>query len=678
MPNTNSTEAHQVAIDTGGTFTDVAVRRPDGSIFVWKVSSTPSAPDDAVMDGLLGALNELGISADLVNRFVHGTTVATNTVITRTGGRVGLVTTQGFGDLLDIGFQTRPSLYDQTQRRSAPLVPEAWVWETPGRTSSEGIELEPLDRGRLQEIAEEIRESALDVVVVSLMNAYVNPEAENQVVSFLQDAGVAPSVFAATAISPEIREYERTSTAVINGYVQPKIAGYIDRLEKRVSEASVPTRMWVMQSNGGLLSPETAQHESARTVLSGLAGGVVGAAGWARLLELPSVVSFDIGGTSTDIALIRNGQPDEVVSGEIEGFPMRMPTVDVHTIGAGGGSIAWRDTGGGLRVGPQSAGAVPGPVCYSRGGTEVTVTDAHAVLGRLGQTLLGGRLTLDVEAARSKVTEFAGEVGLTPEQTAEGIIKVINANMARGVRKVSVERGIDLRDCNLMAFGGAGPLHGCDLVKELGMRSAVIPPMPGIASAVGMLDAPIRHDFSSSTMVASQSEMLELESAFLQLEAKVAATSAQSGDATLQLRRLVDARYVGQSYELTIPFSTDFESVREHFDSAHAERYGFDDPEAIMEIVTARIVATADQQAPTTPAQSGMVPADTVAKLRQVYFDGQWMDTQILERSALQADSILSGPLVIEQFDSTIIVNPSQNCRTDTHGFLHIYDKDNR
>jgi N-methylhydantoinase A len=388
-------QSYQVAIDTGGTFTDVAVRRPDGSVFVWKVSSTPQAPDDAVIEGLEGAMREIGITAEQVSRFVHGTTVATNTVITRTGARVGLVTTGGFRDLLAIGHQTRPALYDQTSRRATPLIPDELIWEVDERLDFEGNELRALDSNQLEALVKDINAAELDVLVVSLLNAYADPRHELEVVAFLSSRQVAGSVFGATQISPEMREFERTSTAALNGYVQPKIAGYIERLESRVKAAGVPPRMWIMQSNGGLLSPETARKESARTVLSGLAGGVVGAAGWARLLELPNVVSFDIGGTSTDIALIRNGRPDEIVAGEIESLPLRMPAVDVHTIGAGGGSIAWQDSGGGLRVGPQSAGADPGPVCYRRGGTHLTVTDAHVVLGRLGTTLLDGRLQLD-------------------------------------------------------------------------------------------------------------------------------------------------------------------------------------------------------------------------------------------------------------------------------------------
>lgn len=667
---------YHVAIDTGGTFTDVAIRRPDGSMFVWKVSSTPSAPDDGVIDGLLSGLAEIDVSPSAVGHFVHGTTVATNTVITRTGARVGLVTTAGFADLLGIADQTRPSLYDQTARRTTPLVDRTHTWEVVERTGAQGEEVTALDLESLADLIEPIAAVGLDVVVVSFINAYAQPHNERTVAKYLADHGVAESVFAATDITAEMREYERTSTAVINGYVQPKIAGYIDQLTRRSREAGVPEDLWVMQSNGGLLSPSVAQEQSARTVLSGLAGGVVGAGNWATQLGLDNVVSFDIGGTSTDIALIRNGRPDEVNSGDVDGLPLRMPMVDVHTIGAGGGSIAWTDNGGGLRVGPQSAGAVPGPICYSRGGTEITVTDAHAVLGRLGTSLLGGRLALDVDAARARVAQFSDELGLGVEQTSIGILRVINANMARGVRKVSVERGVDLRQCDLMAFGGAGPLHGADLVSELGMRSAVVPPMPGIASAVGMLDAPIRHDFSATAFAREQADLEGVDRVLTELHGRGDTAVGENRQRTNFLST-VDARYVGQSYELTIPYSHDFTSIRKAFDAAHSERYGFDDIDADFEIVTARLTAVV---APTAPLQGSdaehpFIGNPQAAETRQVYFGESWYETPIYARTSLSNGVELVGPLIIEQFDSTVVVGPTQQCRTDRHGFLHITSK---
>ena len=485
-----------IAVDTGGTFTDIGVRRADGSLAVWKVPSTPHAPDEAVITGITGALEREDAQPAQVTRLVHGTTVATNTVLTRTGARVGLLTTRGFRDVLAIAHQARPSLYDNRVHRVPPLIPDELIVDIDERLAADGTVLTELTADALIDAASALADLDLDAVVVSFLNAYVDPRHEQEAVAHLREQQVAPVVIAATDITAEMREYDRTSTAAINAYVQPKVSGYMGRLAAGIEEMGIGSRLWIMQSNGGLLNPETAATHSARTVLSGLAGGVVGAGNWARHLGLDKVVSFDIGGTSTDIALIRDGEPDETTAGEIDSLPLRLPSVDVHTIGAGGGSIAWRDSGGSLRVGPHSAGADPGPISYQRGGTELTVTDAHLVLGRLGTELLGGHFTLDRDAAHARMSEWGAEMGLTAEEAAEGILQVIAATMARGIRRVSVERGVDVRSCHLMAFGCAGPLHASDLIHELGMESAVIPPLPGIASAVGMLDAPIRHDFA--------------------------------------------------------------------------------------------------------------------------------------------------------------------------------------
>jgi N-methylhydantoinase A len=654
----------RVAIDTGGTFTDIAVRRPDGSLAIGKVPSTPSAPDDAVVEGLLASLADAGAAPEQVDRFVHGTTVATNTVLTRTGARIGLVATRGFRDVLAIGYQARPSLYDQSVRRPPPLVDAEHTWEVAGRLDFEGGEIEPLDPEELDRLAVTIAAADLEVVVVSLLNAYVDPRHELEVVRVLRARGVAPSVFGATAISPEMREFDRTSTGAINAYVQPRIAGYVDRLSRRSRDAGVAAPLWIMQSNGGLLAPATAAEESARTVLSGLAGGVVGAAAWARALGLDDVVSFDIGGTSTDIALIRRGRPVETVDTVIDGLPLRFPAVEVHTIGAGGGSIAWLDGGGGLRVGPRSAGADPGPVCYGRGGTELTVTDAHLVLGRLGPELLGGRMRLDADLARERMALLADGLGLSLEATAEGIVRVIGATMARGVRKVSVERGIDVRECHLLAFGGAGPLHAGDLLRDLGMRSAVVPPHPGIASAVGMLGAPVRHDLAVG-VAATAADPASLDRILAGLEERAAGLAPG-----VPRRRLVDVHYRGQSYEITVPYHDDPARLRADFDAAHRERYGFDDPVATIEVVVARVIAATDED-PLVDDPAMSAPAGA-GSTRLVHLSGAWRETPVLDRAALRAGDAVEGPVILTQFDSTVVVDVGHTCRADDLGFLHI------
>ena len=645
-----------IAVDTGGTFTDIGVRRADGSLAVWKVPSTPHAPDEAVITGITGALEREDAQPAQVTRLVHGTTVATNTVLTRTGARVGLLTTRGFRDVLAIAHQARPSLYDNRVHRVPPLIPDELIVDIDERLAADGTVLTELTADALIDAASALADLDLDAVVVSFLNAYVDPRHEQEAVAHLREQQVAPVVIGATDITAEMREYDRTSTAAINAYVQPKVSGYMGRLAAGIEEMGIGSRLWIMQSNGGLLNPETAATHSARTVLSGLAGGVVGAGNWARHLGLDKVVSFDIGGTSTDIALIRDGEPDETTAGEIDSLPLRLPSVDVHTIGAGGGSIAWRDSGGSLRVGPHSAGADPGPISYQRGGTELTVTDAHLVLGRLGTELLGGHFTLDRDAAHARMSEWGAEMGLTAEEAAEGILQVIAATMARGIRRVSVERGVDVRSCHLMAFGGAGPLHASDLIHELGMESAVIPPLPGIASAVGMLDAPIRHDFA---LPADRPDV------FAELRRRAA---AEMGTEDFAEQLLVDARYLGQSFELTLPLAQD---QRAAFDELHAERYGFADPEAEMEVIVARLTATIGQ--PQTPQEllTGDGGDGGVEK-RDVFIDGEWITTPVLDRASLAAGTTVDGPAILNQFDTTTYIRPGQQATVDAHGFLHL------
>ena len=673
MNSTKTTQSQtglQVAVDTGGTFTDIGLRRTDGTLSVWKVPSTPSAPDEAVITGITGALEQYDGDAADISRLVHGTTVATNTVLTREGARVGLLTTKGFRDVLAIAHQARPAIYDDRAHRVEPLIGDDYITEIDERIDADGEVLRPLETGDLESIGKQLRKMNLDAVVVSFLNAYANNEHEVEAARKLEELEVAPIVSAATAITSEMREYDRTSTAAINAYVRPKVSGYMGRLEQSIDDLGIPSALWVMQSNGGLLNPRIASTHSARTVLSGLAGGVVGAANWASHLGLDKVVSFDIGGTSTDIALIRGGEPDETTAGEIDSMPLRLPSVDVHTIGAGGGSIAWTDTGGSLRVGPHSAGAEPGPIAYDRGGEKLTVTDAHVVLGRLGTTLLGGRFELNYDAAYERMKEFGKGLGLSAEECAEGILKVIAATMARGIRKVSVERGIDVRACHLISFGGAGPLHGADLVHELGMQSAVIPPLPGIASAVGMLDAPIRHDFAAPVQANKPEVFDELEAAFNGLRDE-AQDEMNTGD--FDSERLVDARYVGQSYELTIPYIASWDDQRAAFDQAHEERYGFQDPDAEMEIVVTRLVATIGM--PTHPQQKLAASENgevSPKEHRPVYIDGEWTDTPIYDRDDIPAGTTLDGPAILDQFDTTTYIRPDQSCFCDEFGFLHL------
>jgi N-methylhydantoinase A len=669
----------RVAVDTGGTFTDVAIADGSGAVGVWKLPSRPAAPEEAVVAGVKEALERSGARPDQVARFVHGTTVATNALLTREGARVGLVVTAGFRDLLAIGRQDRPSLYDFAARRPRPLVPRRLTFELPERMGPDGEEIEPPADADLEALAAEVRAARCEAVVVSLLNAYANPAHEQAAVAALRAAEVAPWVGAATDVSAEMREFERTSTAVLNAYVLPAIAAYVGRLEEALGAAGIAARLWVMQSNGGLLGAQAARATSVRTILSGPAGGVAAGAGLARELGLEQAVTLDIGGTSTDISLIRDGEPELVTESELEGYALRLPMLGIHTIGAGGGSIAWRDAGGSLRAGPQSAGADPGPACYGAGGEDPTVTDAHLLLGRLGDRLLGGRLALDRERAEAAVGCLASDLGLDPVAAAAGILAVATAAMARGIRKVSVERGVDVRDCALLAFGGAGPLHAAELIGELGMREAVVPPHPGIASAIGMLHADVRHDLAQTVggrlgddgfdAAAEAAAALE-EQAHGLLRA-----DERLPDDAIGVERAADLRYEGQSYELTIPWAPAEGpgALRDRFEAAHEERYGYRGQASPVELVTVRVSGIGRLPEPAPAAVDGRPAAPPEpAGRRPVHFAGDWHDTPVHRRDDLPVEVTMPGPAVIEQLDSTVVVAPGQAFALDRHGNLRL------
>jgi N-methylhydantoinase A len=677
----------RIGVDTGGTFTDVAMVDSDGRMSIWKVPSQPAHPDRAVVHGVTEALANDALEPEAVARFVHGTTVATNTLLTGTGARVALVTTAGFRDVLQIGRQTRPSLYDLRAQRPEPLVPRRRIFEVAARLNPDGTpDTELADGEAAAAAAAQLAGCDADVIVVSLLNGYRDPEFERRLAAEIAEHCAGALVTSATDVGAEIGEYERTSTAVVNGYVLPPMTTYVTRLEQSLAEAGIPAQLWIMQSNGGVISPATVQLASVRTVLSGPAGGVAMAADLAVRLGLEQAVTIDIGGTSSDFSLITDGRATTVREGEIEGHPIRTPMLDIHTIGAGGGSIAYLDGGGALRVGPKSAGADPGPICYGRGGTDLTVTDAHLLLGRLGTVLLDGRLELDRDAAAGQLDAFAARAGLEPLQTAAGILAVATASMARGIRKMSVERGVDVRACALVAFGGAGPLHAADLLRELHMSEAVIPPHPGVASAIGMLSADVRHDFSQS--VARRLDTAGIEAAtrvFSELRGRALERlrdEERIPAGEIEIEQFADLRYVGQSFDLTIPWSPEAGAaeIRELFVEAHKHRYGYEQPGADVEIVTVRvsgsatlpggeIAATAE-----TPAASTPEPIAT----RRLFSDGEWAEAPVYRRDRFVPGDRFDGPALIEQLDSTSVVLGGQHAEVDAWMNLRIRNTEGR
>ncbi|HLZ58351.1 MAG TPA: hydantoinase/oxoprolinase family protein, partial [Ktedonosporobacter sp.] len=569
-------------VDTGGTFTDIVLLQ-EGKMTVHKVLSTPDDPSRSIISGLQGsdALNGLRV-------LVHGSTVATNAVLERKGAMTGLITTAGFRDVLEIGRQTRPKLYDMRVQKIPPLVPRTRRLEVTERLNERGEVLIPLDESSVEAALKMLQEAGVEAVAISLLFSFANPEHEQQVAAFIRSTGLYVS--ASCEVLPEFREYERTSTVVLNAYVGPLIDRYLARLERTLPEACT---LRIMQSNGGSISSAMARREAARTLLSGPAAGVVGAAFVAQASGYTRIITLDIGGTSTDVALVDEVMT-ETTEGKIGGYPTKLPMIDIHTVGAGGGSIAWFDAGGVLRVGPTSMGADPGPAAYGRGGQEATVTDAHVVLGRLlPEAFLSGSMQLEPERALAVVSRLAQRLETSEEEAASGIIRVVNANMEAAIRVISVERGCDPRHFTLVAFGGAGPLHACELAAALRIPRVLIPATPGVLSALGMLLADTLKDYVRTIMVPAEESQKLVNSTLAELEEIGRRDLAREGIPAEQIviEPSLDLRYVGQSYELNIPFEGDMVDASAAFHRAHERRFGYSDPNERIQVVNVRLKA---------------------------------------------------------------------------------------
>jgi N-methylhydantoinase A len=652
-----------VAVDTGGTFTDLVLLR-EGRIETLKVPSTPSDPSQAVLDGLRQLLRH-GEPFELL----HGSTVATNALLERRGARVVLVTNRGFEDVIEIGRQNRPQLYALVGVRLPPLVAREDRLGIAGRIGPEGEEIEPLDAGELETLAASVVERAPEAVAVVLLHSYADARHEQEVAAALRDrlssAGTPLSV--SSDVLPEFREFERTSTTVVNAYVAPVVDRYLGRL---ASEAGA-TRIRIMGSGGGSLPVERARREPVHTVLSGPAGGVTGALAWARRAGHEQVISFDMGGTSTDVALLP-GRALRTREFEIAGAPVAIPVLDIHTVGAGGGSIARVDPGGSLRVGPRSAGADPGPICYGRGGVEVTVTDANVWLGRLPpDAFLDGTRPLDGEAIRPPLDALAATLGSSLDDAAEGVIAVVNAAMERALRVISVERGYDPLEFAVVAFGGAGGLHVAELAERLGARLAIVPPDPGLLSAYGMLASPVTREGSRTIFARSDDERAGdlVAGALAELEGDarraLAAEGAPAGEVSVE--RWIDARYLGQSYELAIPA----ERWVSGFHEAHRERYGYARADEPVEAVTARAIASGPAPAFTTPTLERAAGEPTTSPA-EVVLDGRAVVARRIRRRDLRAGHAILGPLIVQEYSGTTWVPAGHRLTVDATGCLFL------
>jgi N-methylhydantoinase A len=688
----------RIAIDSGGTFTDCVFVR-DGRLQIIKVSSRPNAPAEAIVDAVKLAAAHSS-SNNETHDLVCGTTVGTNALLERRGGRVALITTTGFEDVFEIGRQARASLYDLFLQKAEPLAPSSRRFGAKERLAADGSVVQPLNTAEVRRLLRQIKKLKPDSVALCLLFSFRNPLHEKRIASTLRCAGYAVSV--SNEILPEFREYERTSTTVINAYLVPVMSSYLRDTTVRISallprqphkksgkDHSRPSQasVRIMQSNGGIISAEEAAREPVRTILSGPAGGVIGASHAAKLARLDKCISFDMGGTSTDVALL-TGELRTTNESIVAGLPVAVPMLEIHTVGAGGGSIARFDEGGALRVGPESAGAVPGPVCYGRG-MNPTVTDAHAVLGHLGDAgLLGGSFSLDIPRARAqmqKIVELSGTRFRTREAFAQGIIAVANAVMEKAIRVISIERGHDPREYTLIAFGGAGGLHACDLAAALEMCGVLIPVFPGGLSALGILQANVVKELSQTVLLPADEilkESQQLKTIVKRLEAQARSVLGTEGFPRDQMRfqHTLDMRYLGQAYELNIPVSPLGSTGRDvifAFHRAHEMRYGYHHKTKKVEIVNVRCRATGITDKP--PSQKLAPRSRTVPLLPEQTMELTFYDrtrkTTFYRRDNLRAGDVFSGAAIVAEYSATTLIPPEWSARVDTYGQLLLTPK---
>lgn len=673
-----------IGIDVGGTFTDIALNRDDGSgLLLHKLPSTPEAPERAIIEGLRQILGDHGLRAEAVRRIAHGTTVGTNALIQRRCGRVAILTSQGFRDLIEIGRQTRPRVYDMHLDFPAPLVERHLRLEVPQRRLADGSVRVALDEDAVRRAGQTLAAEDVDCVVVCFLHSYADPGDENRAAGILRATLPARvRVLTSASVYPEFREYERFSTAVLNAALITILTAYLERLTEGVAALGIVPEIKISQSSGGLMSVKMARELPVRASLSGPAAGVQGALRRAVEAGIGDIITLDVGGTSADVALLRGGRPVEVNERDLAGFPVRIPAMDVNAVGAGGGSIAWIDRSGLLKVGPHSAGATPGPACYDLGGTAATVTDANVLLGRLnGEALLGGRMPIRRDLARGCIEALAGRLGVSADAAALGIVNVACARMVKAIRAISVERGHDPRDFALFVYGGAGPLHAGDVARELGVRQVVVPPSPGILCAEGAMNAPLSVEYVRTILdVLAPENAAALRAAAAVLAGEVAEWFAREGVAPPQRRTAwnVGARYVGQNYELTLPVDLALDEaalvadLAAKFHAAHATTYGFaaqSEPILIVNLAVKALgmleVAALPQLAPAEPG----LPRD----IRETLFSGSTrVATPVFDRAALAPGHVVVGPAIVEQMDTTVLVFPGDRCAVDRWGNLVI------
>ena len=678
-----------IGVDVGGTFTDFhAMNISDGRVFLHKTPSTPNDPSLAIMTGLDALLEKSGIDVGEIVRLAHGTTVATNALIQRRGARVAVITTEGFKDLLEIGRQIRPKMYDLKADNPLPLSERHMRFEIAERVGSKGEVIKPLSTNAISDIIQRVKASNAEACAVCLLFSFLMPEHEKKIREELSMNMPNLQISLSAEVQPEFREYERFSTTLLNAYLQPVIGEYMRKLGKKFKEKAPNARLGINQSSGGLMSVERAEAMPIRTALSGPAAGTVGAIYQAKLGERANIITLDMGGTSADVALIQNYESGIGYDRVVADFPVRLPMIDIHTVGAGGGSVAWFDKDNLMKVGPLSAGAEPGPACYSRGGKQATVSDANLILGRLPDKLIGGAMSLDIAKAETAILPIAERLEFSIERTAHGIIGIVVSNMVRAIRAVSIERGHDPRDFSLMAFGGAGALHAADVAKELDMSEIIVPPSPGILCAQGLVVSDLKEDFVVTRRVPyNRNTIQNIQKDLKGLVSRAEQWFEEEGiigeDRTTRIS--FDMRYVRQNFELTIPwielsgppildYSSSLEVLTERFYEQHEKTYGHFTEKDPIEIVNIRLMALGRSSTEINPvSEEHLNNSPQPISERSVWFEpNKPSKTPIYSRGDLRFGHALVGPVIIEQLDAVTVIFPGDTVKVDSSGNLII------
>ncbi|WP_339234497.1 hydantoinase/oxoprolinase family protein [Oceanobacillus sp. FSL W7-1281] len=673
---------YRIGIDVGGTFTDVCIfDEQSGKILIYKLSSTNKDPSTAIIDGINTIMEENNLLKSDINYLVHGTTVGTNAAIQRTGAKTGLLTTSGFRDIVEIARQTRPSLYDLTEDKPEQLIKRRLRKEVDERILHDGSIYKKIDVEEAKKPVTELIEEGIESIAVCFLHSYINPEHEKVIKNIINET--YPNVFVSISseVLPEYREYERLSTTILNSYIGPVVSDYINRFENNLKNNGIDVNPYISQSSGGTMSTSTTKKNPVRTALSGPSAGVSGAIYVSELAGFENIITLDMGGTSTDVCLIQDLKANSATGKKVAGFPVNLPMIDIHAVGAGGGSIAWIDSGGVLKVGPHSAGAEPGPVSYGLGGEEPTVTDANILLRRLNpKEILGGKMKVDSAGAHQAVdNKLAKPLNMENNKVAQGIIKVINSNIMRAVRVVSVERGHNPRDFTLVAYGGAGPLHAVDVARELGMKTVLIPESPGILCALGLLVADLKMDYvQTKIMMADSTNLNDIQIELKKLDSKAGKWFEKENieESHRIVNRSLNMRYKGQNYELSVQLTGELENeaqlnqIIDRFHKTHEKRYGYANYKEEVQIVNFRTVVSAEKKKVSlkkykTDSESGKGIVDK----RNVYFeecDG-YVETNIYDRNLIGVGEEIQGPCIIEQLDSTIVVPPNVTAKMDEY-----------